>query len=57
MKITADTNVLVRAPTEDHTEQTAQLALGEAEIVALASFDKKAVTLMETQGLPARLLA
>jgi predicted nucleic-acid-binding protein len=38
MKITADTNVLVRALTEDHPEQsqTAQLALGKAEIVALA---------------------
>jgi predicted nucleic-acid-binding protein len=131
MKITADTNVLVRALTEDHAEQSkaAQLALGKAEIVALAiptlcelvwvlrgykiahgdiamamrrllngvnvvvnrpaaeaglalldaggdfadgaiayegkwlgadtfvSFDKKAVTLMETQGMPARLLA
>jgi predicted nucleic-acid-binding protein len=38
MKITADTNVLVRALTEDHAEQSkaAQLALGKAEIVALA---------------------
>jgi predicted nucleic-acid-binding protein len=38
MKITADTNVLVRALTEDHLEQskTAMLALDKAEIVALA---------------------
>jgi predicted nucleic-acid-binding protein len=38
MKITADTNVLVRALTEDHVEQskTAMLALDKAEIVALA---------------------
>jgi hypothetical protein len=32
--------------------KTAQLALGEAEIVALASFDKKAVTLMEHRVCP-----
>lgn len=38
MKITADTNVLVRALTEDHVEQSkaAMLALNKAEIVALA---------------------
>jgi predicted nucleic-acid-binding protein len=38
VKITADTNVLVRALTEDHAEQSkvAQLALSNAEIVALA---------------------
>jgi predicted nucleic-acid-binding protein len=38
VKITADTNVLVRALTEDHAEQSriAQLALSKAEIVALA---------------------
>jgi predicted nucleic-acid-binding protein len=37
MKITADTNVLVRALTEDHIEQskTAQIALSKADIVAL----------------------
>lgn len=37
MKITADTNVLVRALTEDHIEQskTARIALGKADIVAL----------------------
>jgi predicted nucleic-acid-binding protein len=37
MKITADTNVLVRALTEDHAEQSkaAMLALNKAEIVAL----------------------
>jgi predicted nucleic-acid-binding protein len=37
MKVTADTNVLVRALTEDHAEQSraAQLALSKAEIVAL----------------------
>jgi predicted nucleic-acid-binding protein len=37
MKITADTNVLVRALTEDHIEQSkaAQTALGKADIVAL----------------------
>jgi predicted nucleic-acid-binding protein len=37
MKITADTNVLVRALTEDHAEQSkaAMLALSKAEIVAL----------------------
>jgi predicted nucleic-acid-binding protein len=37
MKITADTNVLVRALTEDHAEQSkaAQSALREADIVAL----------------------
>jgi predicted nucleic-acid-binding protein len=37
MKITADTNVLVRALTEDHAEQSkaAQLALRKAELVAL----------------------
>lgn len=37
MKITADTNVLVRALTEDHIEQSkaAQSALGKADIVAL----------------------
>jgi predicted nucleic-acid-binding protein len=38
VKITADTNVLVRALTEDHAEQSkiAQSALSKAEIVALA---------------------
>ena len=38
MRMTADTNVLVRALTEDHAEQskTAQAALDRAEIVALA---------------------
>jgi predicted nucleic acid-binding protein len=37
MKITADTNVLVRALTEDHIEQSkaAQNALSKADIVAL----------------------
>ena len=37
MKITADTNVLVRALTEDHIEQSkaAQQALNKAEMVAL----------------------
>jgi predicted nucleic-acid-binding protein len=37
MKITADTNVLVRALTEDHVEQSkaAQSALREADLVAL----------------------
>ena len=37
MKITADTNVLVRALAEDHVEQSkaAQLALRKADIVAL----------------------
>src|ERR1700730_6035039 len=37
MKITADTNVLVRALTEDHAEQSraAQIALNKADIVAL----------------------
>jgi predicted nucleic-acid-binding protein len=37
MKVTADTNVLVRALTEDHAEQSraAQVALGKADIVAL----------------------
>lgn len=37
MKITADTNVLVRALTEDHAEQgkAAQLALRKADAVAL----------------------
>jgi predicted nucleic-acid-binding protein len=37
MKITADTNVLVRALTEDHAEQskTAQSTLSKADIVAL----------------------
>ena len=39
MKITADTNVLVRALTEDHAEQSkaAQLALRKAELVALTT--------------------
>lgn len=37
MKITADTNVLVRALTEDHAEQSkaAQIALRKADLVAL----------------------
>lgn len=37
MKITADTNVLVHALTEDHAEQSkaAQIALSKADIVAL----------------------
>lgn len=37
MKITADTNVLVRVLTEDHAEQSkaAQIALSKADIVAL----------------------
>jgi predicted nucleic-acid-binding protein len=37
MKITADTNVLVRALTEDHIEQSkaAQSALSKADIIAL----------------------
>ena len=37
MKITADTNVLVRALTEDHADQSraAQIALSKADIVAL----------------------
>jgi predicted nucleic-acid-binding protein len=38
MKITADTNVLVRALTEGHPEQSkaAQMALSKADLVALA---------------------
>lgn len=38
MRITADTNVLVRALAEDHAEQSkaAQIALDKADIVALA---------------------
>ena len=38
MKITADTNVLVRAITEDHQEQSriAQAALNKAELVAIS---------------------
>ncbi len=38
MKITADTNVLVRALTEDHEQQSkvAQTALKKADLVALA---------------------
>ena len=38
MKITADTNVLVRALTEDHAAQNkaAQMALSKADVVALA---------------------
>src|ERR1700710_2690989 len=37
MRITADTNVLVRALTEDHAEQSraAQIALHKADIIAL----------------------
>jgi predicted nucleic-acid-binding protein len=37
MKVTADTNVLVRALTEDHAAQSkaAQMALSKADIVAL----------------------
>lgn len=37
MKVTADTNALVRALTEDHPDQSraAQRALGKAELVAL----------------------
>ena len=37
MKITADTNILVRAITEDHARQSwlAQTALADAELVAL----------------------
>lgn len=37
MKITADTNVLVRAVTEDHEQQSraAQMALRKAELVAM----------------------
>lgn len=37
MKVTADTNVLVRAVTEDHAQQskTAQMALRKADVVAL----------------------
>jgi predicted nucleic-acid-binding protein len=39
MKVTADTNVLVRALTEDHPTQSkaAQLALSRAEMVALTT--------------------
>jgi predicted nucleic-acid-binding protein len=39
MKITADTNVLVRAITEDHEEQSkiAQTALKRAEVVAIST--------------------
>ncbi len=38
MRITADTNVLVRALAEDHAEQSkiAQIALNKADVVALA---------------------
>ena len=38
MKITADTNVLVRAVTEDHAQQSkaAQAALKKADVVALS---------------------
>ncbi|MDB5611755.1 MAG: DNA-binding protein [Bradyrhizobium sp.] len=38
MKITIDTNVLVRALTEDHAEQSkaAQIALRKADVIALA---------------------
>ena len=48
MKITADTNVLVCALTEDHARQSkaAQMALGA---------DRKAVKLMTAQGKSARL--
>ena len=37
MKITADTDILVRAITEDHARQSrlAQTALADAELVAL----------------------
>ena len=38
MKITADTNVLVRAVTEDHVEQSraAQVALRKADVIAIS---------------------
>ena len=38
MKITADTNVLIRAVTEDHAEQSkiAQLTLRRAELIAVS---------------------
>jgi predicted nucleic-acid-binding protein len=56
MKITADTNVLVRALTEDHIEQSkaAQNALSKADFV---SFDKKAVSVIEAQGKSAKQLS
>ena len=47
MKITADTNVLVRAVTEDHALQSR----------AAQTAPKKAVKLLEAQGGSARLLA
>ena len=58
MKITADTNVLVRALTEDHAEQSkaAQMALSKAAQMALGA-DRKAVKLMTAQGKSARLLS
>jgi len=65
MKITADTNVLVRAITGDDERQSkiAQAELAKADLVSLAfadtfiSFDKKAVKLMEAQGESIRLLS
>ena len=55
MKVTADTNVLVRAWTEDHAEQSCEGSWLGAD--TFISFDKKAVKLMAARGKLARLLS
>jgi predicted nucleic-acid-binding protein len=61
MKITADTNVLVRAVTEDHAHQSraAQMALKKADVVALAIPALCELVWVLSQGykIPAREIA
>jgi predicted nucleic-acid-binding protein len=61
MKITADTNVLVRAVTEDHLHQSkaAQMALKKADVVALAIPALCELVWVLSQGykIPAREIA
>jgi predicted nucleic-acid-binding protein len=57
VKLTADTNLLVRAMTEDdpHQSRLAQNELAQAELVAV-TLDKRAVALLQARGKNARLL-
>ena len=61
MKITADTNVLVRAVTEDHVHQSkaAQMVLKKADVVALAIPALCELVWVLSQGykIPAREIA
>jgi predicted nucleic-acid-binding protein len=56
MKITADTNVLVRALTEDHLTQSkaAQAALHKAEVIAISISALRELVWVLSQGYKIR---